>query len=299
MVYIITNCTNGKKVLPNEIHLFRNYNNDTIDKISSEWKMNLEKSEYKNLKARDLYKGVSWKAVLDTEKEFNIKFSTLVLIASAGYGLIDSNKIISSYGITFSRNQLDSVSRHFPNEMWWEKINEYSISKLVDASVILIYLSKEYLNAMNKYIEDLIDKYGDKVFIINVSKENNLSFSKSFLNFDTRFNKYESGTLINLGQRCLRWLSKEIVKNNLELNHNVLQEHINIFLNQYEIEVSKKGKQLSNRELEKIIDKQIQEEQVSSASKGLFMLRKNVYSCEQKRFHKLFNERKKSIYNEK
>ena len=61
-----------------------------------------------------------------------------MLIASAGYGLIDSNKIISSYGITFSRNQLDSVSRHFPNEMWWEKINEYSISKLVDASAILI-----------------------------------------------------------------------------------------------------------------------------------------------------------------
>lgn len=294
MLYIISNCTNGKKLLPNKCNLFRNYRHNIIENVILDWKTNLKNSSNK-IKAKDLYKGVTWKAILDCEKEFNIKFPTKLLIASAGYGLIDSEKMISSYGITFSRNQLDSVNKYCLNKIWWNNINEFSVNEFKNVSAIFICLSKEYLDATNNYIEKLIEIYSDKVFIINVAKKCDLKFRKNSLNFDSRFNLYEPGTLINLSQRVLRWLSKEIIKNDLKLDHNILQEYINNFLNKFENVYIIKGKKLEDTDLKIMLNNFMLKENILSASKGLTLLRKSGFSCEQKRFHNLFNNLKKEI----
>lgn len=299
MLYIISNCTNSKKLTPNKDSLFRNYTNNITNNIVLDWKTNLLNSNNK-IKAKDLYKGVTWKATLDCENEFSIKFPTKLLIASAGYGLIDSEKIISSYGITFSKNQLDSINKYCLNEVWWNNINEFPVNKFKNVSAIFICLSKEYLNATDKYIDKLIKIYSNKVFIINISKKCELKFKNNYLNFDSRFNLYEPGTLINLSQRALRWLSKEIVENKLELNQNILQEHINTFLNNFENTRIKKGKKIEDTDLRIILSDFILKKHILSASKGLTLLREKGISCEQKRFHHLFNNLKKEIItNEK
>ena len=83
MIYIISNCTSAKKIVTNQINLLRNYNN-IVENIVLSWKNNLNNSNI-NIEAKELYKGVTWKAVLDCEKEFSIKFQTRLFIASAGY----------------------------------------------------------------------------------------------------------------------------------------------------------------------------------------------------------------------
>lgn len=295
MIYIISNCTSAKKIIPNQLNLFRNYNN-IVENIVLSWKNNLNNSNI-NIEAKELYKGVTWKAVLDCEKEFSIKFQTRLLIASAGYGLIDSKKIISPYGITFSKNKLDSVNKYFLNETWWTYINEFSIFEFKNSSAIFICLSKEYIEATKKYIEELINLYTNKVFIINITKNSDLKFKRNYLNFDNRFNSYEPGTLINLSQRALRWLSQEIVRNNLELNHITLQKHINIFLNQFNYIPLKKGKRIQDLELKIIIKNIILEEKIYSATKALSNLRQKGFSCEQIRFKNLFNSLKKEVFS--
>ena len=106
--------------------------------------------------------------------------------------------------------------------------------------------------------------------------------------------------MINLSQRSLRWLSKEIVEKNLELNRNILQEHINTFLNNFENIRIKKGKKIEDTDLRIILSDFILKKHILSASKGLTLLREKGISCEQKRFHNLFNNLKKEIIpNEK
>lgn len=295
MLYLISNCTSGKKIPTKPIHLFRNYCHDSIDDISVNWKNNLEDIQFEKIKARNLYKGVAWKAILDAEKQFNKEFETTLLVASAGYGLINVDKLVSSYGITFSKNQLDSVSKHFRNKEWWSNINQFDLTEFQNVSAIFIYLSKEYLKAMNDYIEELIRLHGDKVFIISVSKECYPNLDANMLYFDKRFNEYEPGTLISLGQRCMRWLSKEITKNGLELNLSILQKYIDVFLDNHHTKITKKGKQVSDNELEYIIKQQLSMGYMAVASRSLKTLRTNGYSCEQKRFHNVFNTIKKSL----
>lgn len=297
MIYLISSCTNAKKLVPNQVHLFRNYVNDK--NFIFQWKENLKDKKYEKMKAKDLYKGVSWKATLDSEKRFNEKYHTKLLVASAGYGLIDSNDFISSYNITFAKNQLDSLPKNYNSNYWWNHINTFQLSQFQNNTSIFICVSKEYLKAMSSFLEDLIELYGNKVFILNTFNDKSSQFKKNILYFDIRFNQYEVGTLVSLLQRSMRWLSKEIIINNLELTHETLQNHINTLLNQYEYQTIKKGKQLTDEELKNIIVIQMKDNNINSASLGLKTLRENNYSCEQKRFHKIFNEIKEDLKNEK
>lgn len=294
MLYILTNCTSGKKLLPKNKHLFRNYQSNDINKTIFEWKKNLLDTSI-SIEAQELYKGVSWKAVLDAKEEFNKEYETKLLISSAGYGLIDSRKKIIPYGITFSRNQLDSISQKFSNIDWWNGINEFPETAFDNITAIFICLSQEYINSMHTYLVKLINRYKERIFIINISKKKNENIKGYYLNFDKRFNSFEAGTMVSLGQRCLRWLSKEIVNKNLSLEYVGLQKHIDEFLNQFEYQTIKSGNKLSDKELEQFIKEQINNKKVVSASNGLVILRKSGYSCEQKRFHTLFRKVKAEV----
>lgn len=294
MIYLISSCTNVKSIMSDDKHLLRNYNLSSIEKVSTEWKKNLASKSINKTPARKLYQGPSWKATLDVEKNFSIKFTTQLLIASAGHGLIDSNEIISSYGSTFSKGHEDSIHNfkniENPTQLWWTEINKFSFNSLNAESYIFLFLPFDYLIALKHFIEDLIDIFDKRIYILLTSK-NKLSnkIENKSLRFDTRFNSYEKGTLTTLSQRCMRWLSNEIITKELSLDHKILQNHINVFLSElppYKIE---QRKQLNDEELIKIIINQIKTENIKSASQGLKGLRKKGFACEQKRYGKLFN----------
>lgn len=294
MIYLISSCTNVKSIISDDKHLLRNYNLSSIEKVSTEWKKNLASKSINKTPARKLYQGPSWKATLDAEKNFSIKFTTQLLIASAGHGLIDSNEMISSYGTTFSKGHEDSIHNfkniENPTQRWWTEINKFGFNSLNAESYIFIFLPFDYLIALKNFIEDLIDIFDKRIYILLTSK-NKLSnkIENKSLRFDTRFNSYEKGTLTTLSQRCMRWLSNEIITKELSLDHKILQNHINVFLSElppYKIE---QRKQLNDEELIKIIINQINTENIKSASQGLKGLRKKGFACEQKRYGKLFN----------
>lgn len=244
--------------------------------------------------ARTLYCGSSWKTTLDIERNFENKTDTKLLIASAGHGLINSDDFICSYGSTFSKGHADSIYNFSnvtnPTKEWWNMINKFNIKSLNNNSQIFIFLPYEYLKAMEDFIEELIKLFGKRIFILIASKNkfSNL-IEKNVLRFDTRFNSYEKGTLITLSQRCMRWLSNEITIKNLSLNHDVLQKHIDIFLSELVPYKVKIGKQLNDIDLVNIINEQIKNNNITSATRGLKEFRKNGFACEQKRYAKHFN----------
>lgn len=294
MIYLISSCTNVKSITPINKHLLRNHDLSSMEKASVDWKKNLSSTSIDKVPARKLYQGPSWKATLDIEKNFSRKFTTQLLIASAGHGLINSNELICSYGTTFSKAHEDSI-HHFthtnnPTQKWWELINQFDINSLNTDSYIFIFLPYDYLIALKEFIEDLIDIFDKKIYVLLTSK-NRLSnkIANRSLRFDTRFNSYEKGTLITFSQRCMRWLSNEIVTKKLPFDHNILQEHIDMFLSGLEPYKIEQRSQLADHALIKIITEQINLENVKSATKGLKNLRIKGFACEQKRYGKLFN----------
>jgi len=299
MIYIIANCTNSKKLPPSNNLILENYCFNNIDKSLNSWMKNISCSVSNLTIAKELYKGHSWKEVLNAVDIFSQKFETKLLISSAGYGLIDSYKEISSYQATFSKSNTNSI-HNFKNDTlinptitWWDNINTFNISTFSKNSYIFITVSYEYLIAMQNTIQELIENFGNKIFIIILSKEKlPKTYHNHILRFDTRFNSFDKGTNSSLIPRFTKWLFNEISTKDLELNHKVLQNHIDNFLSNFSTYTMPIRKQLSDLEILNIINKQINLKKITSKTKGLTDLRLQGYACSQDRYGRLYKKAK-------
>lgn len=297
MIYIISSCTNSKKKSPLENLILQNYSFNSIDKSITRWKNSLNLSTLDLTTAQELYKGHSWQETLKGKEILEQKEEIKLLISSAGYGLIDSLKKINSYQATFSKGNENSIHNFksdvvsTPTTVWWNKVNNYDTSSLDKNASIFITVSYEYLIAMENTINELIENFGEKVFIIVLSKgELPETYNKNLLHFDTRFNSFEKGTISSIIPRFSKWLFQEIVDNNLELNNQILQNHIDNFLSNFSTYTTPDRIQLTDEKILGLIKNQIEIKNITSKTKGLKDLRSEGYACSQERYGKLFTK---------
>ncbi len=239
---------------------------------------------------------------MDIKDILSSKTKTDLYIASAGYGLIHSDKDIYSYDCTFSSGDSNSISKfnnHLDspsNILWWDKINTFSSDSFPDDSYFFIILPHDYLLAAQNFIQEIIHKYNKKVFIFIANKKSVPSFmEQNIVKFDSRFNSFQTGVMINILQRAVFWLSNEIIMKDIPLVHKDLQNHIDIKLAQYKTFTMPARKQLSEEEIYEKIRLMILYNNISSATQGLKYFRQLGFACEQKRFGKLFNEIKSEL----
>ncbi|MAC84452.1 MAG: hypothetical protein CL624_09980 [Arcobacter sp.] len=297
MIYFISNCTNSKKLTPSNDLLLKNYSFKNIDKSINEWEENKKKSINTKAIAKELYKGHSWQEILKSVNILSQLSKTKMLISSAGYGLIDSDKKIISYQVTFSKGSENSVHNFKNNSIlnptikWWDKINTFDITTLEKDAYIFISVSYQYLIAMQNTIKQLIELYNKNVFIIVLSKDKlPENYNKNILRFDTRFNSFDKGTISSIIPRFSKWLFKEILENNLELNNQQLQKHIDNFLSKFSEYKIEERTNLSDEDILKVIIKQIKIKSITSKSRGLKDLRSEGYACSQERYGRIYTE---------
>lgn len=297
MIYLISNCTNSKKLLPSNKLILENHCFTNINKSLTKWKKNIKSSISDLTIAKELYKGLSWKETLKSVDVLSRKFKTNLLVSSAGYGLIDSNKQISSYQATFSKGNPNSIHNFkssillSPTVEWWSNVNDFNISTLNKNSYMFISVSYEYLIAMQNTIKELIEIFRDKLFIIVLSKEKLPEIYDNYiLRFDTRFNSFEKGTINSIIPRFTKWFFNEIVTHDLELSNKILQNYIYNFLSSFPIYTTQNRKQLSDIEISNIINEQIGTKHITSKTKGLTNLRSQGYACSQNRYGKLYRK---------
>jgi|GEM_PF-1745606 len=301
-VYIITSCTSKKSIQPKQKTQLLSYSKQftSLDQFHVKWSKVIDNNTHK---AIDLYAGVQWSSVKKALSVFHKKYDTELLIMSAGYGLINSQKLITPYSCTFSKNHLDSISQiedsYNISQKWWDLVNRFDLSSLDKNAKVFIALSNEYLTATQKTIEDLIDIYQDNLFIISTSKSDlPPKIKDKRLSIDSKFNVLEKGTLSSINQRALYWLSEQILKNNLTLNRKKLNLFIQKQLQHLDTYQVPKREQKDNDFLESFIQKQIEQHNITSATSGLKHLRENNLACEQKRFNALFKKVKNRILDE-
>lgn len=296
MIYLLSNCTNSKRLVPQDSMLIKNYSFNDINISITKWKEN-SKSTSGMITAKELYKGHSWQETLKNIDILSQISTTKLLISSAGYGLINSYQKINSYQATFSKGNENSIY-NFRNDLivnptiiWWDKINNFDISKLDENAYVFINVSYEYLIAMQNTIKQLIDIFKDKLFIIILSKDKLPDvYTKNILRFDTRFNSFENGTISSIIPRFSKWLFNEIVDKNLEFNNEIIQKHIDSFLSKFSKYDVPNRKQLADEDISNLIIKQIQTKNIKSKSNGLKNLRAQGYACSQERYGKLYTK---------
>ena len=300
--YIITTCTSNKKydiddLLRLKNILFRNY---TVDSLYLDWSKNISNNKLEKYKAINLYCGVQWTNIIKSKNILLQNFDVELLVMSAGMGLINSEKKISSYSCTFSANSDDSI-KHLKNkslnisQKWWNLVNKFDLDKLDKNAYIFLVLSNEYINATSKTIDELIKIYEDKLFIISCSKSDTIQkYKQNLLNFNTSFNNKNRGTFISINQRAFYWLSQQIINKNLDIKLSVLNKVIDKYLENEKKFQKKRNKKLNEYELNNLIEYQIKGLQIKNPTQGLGNLRKNGFACEQKRYSKFFNTLKRA-----
>jgi len=303
MINIISSCTSSKKYLPSDLLKLANIDDNLLLEDASElWIKNININESPQYKASQLYKGGVWKVTLDIKDILSTKLKTDLYIASAGYGLIHSDKKIYSYDCTFSSGDSNSISKFNnpqddpSNILWWDNINTFASDSFPLDSYFFIILPHDYLVASQNFIQEIIYRYDKKVFIFTANQKPIPNFMEQHvIKFDSRFNSFQTGVMINILQRAVFWLSKEIVMKNIPLVHKDLQTHIDMKLTQYKAFTMPVRKQLTDEEIYKKIRLMILYNNISSATQGLKYFRQLGFACEQKRFGKLFSEVKSEL----
>lgn len=301
MIAILTSCTNSKTKKANKTLTIQHYQvEEFFDDVVELWKKEVNENDYAKYLVTELYKGVGWKATIDTNNKLSSKYKTALYIASAGYGLIASNSKIASYDATFAPRTSNSINK-FTNDKranieWWDNINDFKIEDFPHDSYFFIILPHNYLIATQNFIKKIIEKYDKKVFIFIANQNETLSFMRGYtIEFDLRFNSYQTGTLSSLLARAVLWLTDEIIKHEIPFEHHLFQSHIEEKMKNYTHYKMPKREQLSEEDLIKEIEKMINKDEIESASRGLKKLRESGIACEQKRFGSLFKKVKSQL----
>ena len=296
MITILSSCTNSKTKKADETLTIQYYSHKIhFHTVIEQWNESIEKSKHQKYLSTELYKGVGWKATIDTYKVLSMYDKIELYIASAGYGLISYKNKIASYDATFAPRTPNSIDKFRQDKKsnieWWDNINQFSVENFSKDSFFFIILPHNYLIATQNFIKEMIEKYGKKVFIFRATQNKALPFMQEYtVEFDLRFNSFQTGTLSSLLSRAVLWLSQEIVEYKIPFEHHLFQNHIEEKMKNYTHYKMPKREQISEEELIKKIKNMITNEGITSASKGLKRLRESGIACEQKRFGTLFKK---------
>jgi len=317
---IISACASQKSHTPHETCHLDACVKESPTLTAKEWILRVQDSKLRKCPAEKLYMGSHWKETIACVKAAADKgLAPELFVLSAGWGLVPAKAEISSYSATFSsgKDSIDNIQwprGYTPKERaqeWWKALNRMrematprSLAELPAffkesrKLIFLLILSKEYYQAIEPEIIELVSK-GHDVIIVSAGlyseissvnplvRDHILPVSDKFKQADEYLNK--SNTSLNA--RLAKWL---VVKHCKDLKKGLSALH-EIFL-----KMEKSLPKMQRREVVRMADEEVLhfiKKNISSvnntATKLLRLLRDSEKkSCEQKRFGKLFGKHK-------
>ncbi|HYO53858.1 hypothetical protein [Archangium sp.] len=133
-IHIVASCTNRKRApIPAELRL-REIRAPDIRTRARRWWSHLSTHSHSTTHAQDLYAGDHWRVIMGLPSlAARAHLHPHLWVASAGYGLIQSNTAIRPYSATFSRGHSDSIilgvtvqGMAAAHRQWWQALSEES-----------------------------------------------------------------------------------------------------------------------------------------------------------------------------
>lgn len=298
-VHIIATCSHRKRAKASKGLRCRDLAETTLPARLSEWRANFESDGSETLAARDLYCGEHWQIVLRLEAVARQYCRPKLWVMSAGFGLIESDAQIKPYEATFSPNHPDSVvGSHVPNgrQAWWKGLSEWvpngrpvaSLSELAESSEdskIMLIASPAYLRAAADDLSTALKAASDRLVIVSGDPAKETAWAPFVVRADARLQSKLGGSRQSLSDRlALQLIKAQEGEIGVERSRKVTEN----MLNGVESNRRVAGEKLTDRQVLAFINDNMNLKQ-RSATSLLRQLRDSGRSCEQKRFHRLFD----------
>jgi len=301
LVHFITSCTQSKAVKYGEaLQLSKCSENP---KFSPEYWLRTLGQKLPKGPALEVYTGDHWSVSKDILKNY----ANELWVLSAGYGLISAKSDIGAYDATFSTGNQNSVSNNLglisssiqQNRIWWNELtllnkNSLSLTELFKRfrnDLFIIAAAPTYINVVKQEIKESISSRlvnEDNLLIITSSIDSELKNFSIITKEKVRTHKDIGGSVVSIHTRVARQLLKSSKKFQYSIA-NMKVEYLKLE-NQSPNIVKKPIRKLTDDEIVKIIKNLITEfsDVKLSSSVVLRMFRDKGYSCEQKRFSRLY-----------
>ena len=221
-LHIIAACAERKRESPSRAVSMRAVRATSFDARFADWSKRMRNADLPTTAAEELYVGEYWRAIRElpgvaSEHGFVAK----LLIASAGYGLVQSAAPVHTYAATFSRDHEDSIlpprTVHASNwyRSWWGALAQErlagkatttlrSIARATPATNILIVASPAYVSAMHDDIQSALELLTGQLIIITSRASGVPLLAPYVVNSTARLQASLGGSLLSLHARAAR-----------------------------------------------------------------------------------------------
>ena len=303
-VNVVVTCTARKtQKAPSDL-MMRNLRRDDLGRRFREWRTRLTRTGPQRKRAIDLYCGNSWSIIRSLSEEAGLNFSLRIWVASAGFGLIPLDELLTAYDATFSPGQDDSVippelANHCVSE-WWDLLAESrkqqgskvsriaNIAELYPDAPLIVAVSNEYLRAIAHDIEaaQSIMADADRLIVIAAGARKSGKLAENYLPCNARLENHFGRSRMALNARILKLILTEFPAGDLRASR------LKVFFDQLLASLPKADyPQRTPSDDEAVISfilKHLIKNKGASYTGLLRLYRSTGRACEQKRFRGLF-----------
>lgn len=309
-VSVLLNCSSQKKDIGLGKIVYKK--RDNLDLSFNHWEKEIltKFNENKNnlLPLSNLYSGNLWKYDIHNLISSKTKNKIIPYVFSAGLGIRSFNDLAQPYDITFSNNNLTSISQSLKNKIiWLEKLEESLILKEIFQSknnlrkiisshgVTFIVLSREYMKVFIGYLEKNNIKINQNIYILctqdiksKIYQTNLIYFNESMdYIFDPKSSRLKKrGYSGGIGVRLLN----DILKNCNSLNQCEIKTFLKTLDKRDLIFKPKRRKNVPDQEIMSYIIDNIKNGNISANKLHRKLRDEQLWQCEDKRFAQLYKE---------
>lgn len=289
---IIVTCTAGKTSTPTPGLQARSLPAVSLPERADIWNTRLAEAVDKQ-PLETLYKGQQW-----TNSQQLARFArsrglhVSMLVASAGLGLRSVTDQAPSYGATFARGDADSVATtSFDARQWWGRLDhgESVTGTAASSGRALLVLSDIYADALH---DDLVrlGRAGLDVLLVGGSRPVD-GLERLAPRLDLRSELGGSATSLNT-RMAMRWL--ELLEPGEPLASSRARRAFDDWASEAAVVERYDRAPMSDDEVRSEVRALLSGDPSISASRALRQLRDGGRACEQRRFHRLFEQERAS-----
>jgi hypothetical protein len=289
---IIVTCTAGKTGLPTPELRARSLPDATLPERADIWNVRLASAVDKQ-PLESLYKGQQWTSSRQLSRTARSRgFDVSLLVASAGLGLRPVTGQAPSYGATFARGDADSVaSTSLEARQWWASLDHHEdlVGAVESSGRALLVLSDIYADALH---DDLVrlSRVGLDVLLVGGSRPVD-GLERLAPRLDLRSALGGSATSLNT-RMAMRWL--ELLEPSEHLSASRAHRAFDDWAREVAVVERYDRAPMSDDEVRSEVRMLLTGDPSISASRALRQLRDSGRACEQKRFHRLFEQERAS-----
>lgn len=307
MINLVVTCAKRKSLaIADGLYLGTVFSEGSLEERASVWLRRLRDYHGRTRSAAEMYVGEQWSVIRDFLRETD---EVRLWVCSAGYGLVPGDAELAPYSATFSTDHPDAVAAPglplaIAQRGWWRALSlptedhpygaPYTLERVAreyPGEPLLIAASPVYLRAMREDLLSAGSALSDPEFlsVFSAGADRLVGAERHLVAFDARLRQKVGGSMMSLNVRVFR----EAFRRAPDLRTSTLREVAKRMAYRVPALVTVRRTPLTDDQVSTYLDHELGANPAAGWSTLHRRLRhEENRACEQKRFRKLYHQRK-------